>query len=188
MIIKEEKDKLVTRIWKTKKARMNAEERLLVTNNILQWLMLCYTLLITFLSVFSLIQSIDWLNYTIVISSITITVLSIFINSKNYVQRAYEMRINYTKLGELEYELTVIDDSLLSSNILVNLNKKYQELLRGVENHKEEDYSKIENKFSMIQKTKIFFVKAIVMLAFLIPLSIFVEIIIVYLEIKKATP
>lgn len=188
MILEDEKDKLVSRIWKTKKARMNAEERLLKINNTLQWLMLCYTLLITFLSVFSLIQSIDWLNYSIVISSIAITVLSIFINSQNYVQRAYEMRLNYTKLGEIEYELTVIEKTLLSSQTLIDFNKKYQELLREVENHKEEDYLKVENKISKIQRAKLFFIKIMLMSAFLVPLIVFVKIILVYLEIKKATP
>lgn len=169
-MLDEAKKKLENRIWTTKKARMNAEARLINTNKVLQWLILYYTLLITFLSVFSLIKTdVVWVNYSIVISSITVTVLSISINSQNYIQRASEMRINYTKLGELEFELACMDSKSLSSKDIVNVNNKYQELLRNIENHNDMDYLKSKDNHSWGYHFKFYGMQFLIFLGFALP-------------------
>lgn len=169
-MLDEAKRKLEDRIWTTKKIRMNTEQRLININKVLQWLILYYTLIITFLSVFSLIKSdVVWINYSIVISSIAITILSIFINSQNYIQRSNEMRMNYTKLGELEFELTCMDSKNLSSKDIVNVNNKYQELLRNIENHSDMDYLKLKNSNTWKYCFSIYIIRILIFLGFALP-------------------
>jgi len=146
------KEMLGNRIYTTKKIRMNLEERLVVTNSFFQMLIVYYSLVVAGFSMLALIKSVDWINYVLVLSSISITVLSVYLSSQNYIQRANDIKNNYTKIAELEIQIELLVDDELTDTNLNRINCEYQELLRQVENHRKIDY-----EHTLKKKPKIFY-------------------------------
>lgn len=133
---------LSDRIYKTKKNRIMLEERLISTNKFYQVLIIYYSLVIVSFSILALIKPIEWINYVLILSSISITVISVYLSSENYIKRANEIKSNYTKIAELEIQNELLIDDQLTADNLNAINCEYQELLRQVENHKTIDYEK----------------------------------------------
>lgn len=140
------KETLCNRIYKTRKIRMNLEERLISTHDFYQMLVVYYSIVLAGFSILLLIKSVTWINYVIIIASISITVLSVYLSSQNYVQRANDIKNNYTKITELEIKLELLENEELTASNLNNINVEYQELLRQVENHNSIDYERTLDK------------------------------------------
>jgi len=187
---KEEFIKLENRIWKTYQSRIKAATRLLESNKCLDFFSAYYTISLSILSVFTLINDNKIVAYFSALTSIVVMGLVFYGNSMNYKDRYINMKNNYLKLGDLYYEC--LKEKIKNNYDLHAIYNKYSELLNNVENHTTNDYRKYQyndleekNKMSFISKTiyitKWLFCKTIILFAFITPLIMIIySIIIIY--------
>lgn len=131
---------LSNRIWTTKKSRMNAEARLLKTNDFLQFIIVYYSAWVIGISLVAIFIPRDWLNFSSIVSSIMLSFASVYLPSQKYTDRANNLKENYTKLSKLEFELELLEDEGLTSESIKNISDSYQDIISQAENHKEIDF------------------------------------------------
>jgi len=131
---------LESKIWITRKCRINLSERLKKNNLFTQSLIVWYSFLLLALTIFDKSNSIFQDSYSLtLILSIGILVLSIFIMAMNYSERAIKAQILYT---QLDYLYSQVKSSTQSQQ---DLYKQYTDLINLTENHSEtNDYLKVK--------------------------------------------
>ena len=95
---------LENRIWKTYQSRIITATRLLNNSKLLDFYSTIYTICLTLLSVFTLINGDKLINYFSVFISIIVMGIVFYGNTMNYKDRYINMKDNYLKLGNLYYK------------------------------------------------------------------------------------
>ncbi|MEW5547720.1 SLATT domain-containing protein [Pseudomonas soli] len=123
-------------IWWTRKARIQAEKRLLANAFQAQLLLIWYSFLSAAVSIYYLkatasnFANVSWVAFSVLILSI-----SGFINGLSYKERANLIKECYESLQDL-YALAIKPDADIQ-----NISIRYQEILKTCENHEDIDYS-----------------------------------------------
>ena len=122
-------------IWFTRKARIQASERLSSNDNHSQILLVTYSIINTCLSVM-LIKKITLLgdntDLMLVIMSLIILVTSLVVANKNFKGRALSLKAHYIELQRLYFKATDAEDK---KEDLKQIREEYTKLLDIVENH-----------------------------------------------------
>jgi len=129
--------KLSDNIWFTRKARIQASERLLSNDNHSQILLVIYSIINTCLAVI-MIKDSNMLgcntDLALVIMSIVILVTSLFVTNKNFKSRSELLKNNYIELQSLYFEVLDAEKSG-NDETFTKVRKKYTLLLELSENH-----------------------------------------------------
>ena len=147
---KQDIEVLLRKIWITKKSRIEASERLNKKDEIFQILSVFYSIIIVALSIWN-IQIQDYSlqkksSFVILSTSIALSLFAMFITSRNYKERYFNLKINYIELDNLYSELKNITKvESVEITKFMEINKKYNDLLKYVENHSTYDYLKVMN-------------------------------------------
>jgi hypothetical protein len=128
-------NKMKDNVWWTRKARIQAESRLLKSHKLTQTLLLWYSLASVFVAVTLLKFSDFSSNIDLLFTCFSIFILGVTLFSSNaqYVQKADAFKGNYIALQHLYFELCEIDPPTKAHQ------EKYQDLLNSTENHQEVD-------------------------------------------------
>lgn len=112
-VIKNRLDSLSNKIWITRKARINAEERLEKFDFLTQMLINYYTLVIVGLSIWTLYDESNakLISVITIIASVLLFGLSIFVNARNFKIRSLTFKSCYIKLDEIYNECELLKDS-----------------------------------------------------------------------------
>lgn len=135
-------EKLKVNIWKTRKARINTSERLYGQERHMQYFNIYYTCVIVALSIYSLAKPSYALSIATVMSSVILTILSVYLNSQRFSQRAGELKVNYIEMHKLSLKLEHLSNS--DTEQLCEIEDKYCELLHQCENQREIDYFRLK--------------------------------------------
>ena len=134
----EEFIRLENNIWKTYQSRIKAATRLLRSSKLLDAYSALYTICLTLLSVFTLINGDKLINYFSIFISIVVMGTTFYGNTMNFKDRYINMKDNYLKLGDLYHEC--LTQKIENKFDIKHIYAKYSELLHTVENHTEYDY------------------------------------------------
>ena len=171
--------KLENRIWKTYQSRIKTATKLLNNSKLLDIYSTVYTICLTLLSVFSLINDDIIISYFGVFISIIVMGIVFYGNSMNFKDRYINMKDNYLKIGDLYYEC--IKNRINGEYDINEIYSKYSILLKSVENHTKDDYTEYlfsdnneRKKLTITQKIlylcKAIFNKTLKLIIFLIPI------------------
>lgn len=159
---------LENRIWKTYHSRINTATRLLNNSKLLDFYSTIYTICLTLLSVFTLINEDKLINYFSVFISIIVMGIVFYSNTMNYKDRYINMKDNYLKLGNLYYRC--LSEKISKSYNMEKIYEEYSNLLNTVENHSRNDYLSYQlndnnekKNVSFVQKN-IYWIKSIMIL------------------------
>lgn len=125
-------------VWWTRKARINAEKRLLENQKKIDYLLLWYSLSAVFVSIWQIYSPADsnqpFSSMIFTCFSVFILALSLLNGNCKFSGRAAQFKDNYIALQRLYYKIK-------ESNSLENQNhQEYEKLLNVSENHEEIDY------------------------------------------------
>jgi hypothetical protein len=137
------------RIWKTKKARMEAEERLNKYNFLSNLLVNYYTFFVLAFSIWTLISEDTDISLLTVIASVGLFGVSLFLSYVGFREKAIQFKDSYQRLDELDIDVksllrksnTITVEELI--NILNSYEKKYNEIISKTDNHSSIDYQKL---------------------------------------------
>ena len=138
----EEFFKLENRIWKTYNSHINAAKRLEKQASLVDLYSTMYTICMTILSVFTLINENKIFGYLCVAISIVVTGLAFYSNTMNYKDRYIKMKDNYLKLGDIYYDC--INERISGKYDIQKIYDRYSDCLYTVENHSSFDYLKYQ--------------------------------------------
>lgn len=130
--------KLSDNIWFTRKARIQASERLLSNDHHSQLLLVTYSIINTCLAVILIKDSAILGGNTdlaLVIMSIVILVTSLFVTSKNFKGRAESLKNHYIELQKLYYKALDAEESSDKDSIRA-IREQYTDMLDLSENHR----------------------------------------------------
>ncbi len=155
------KNKLLRKIWLTRKSRIILSDRLRSLNEFYSFLNIYYSIIIISLSIWNLDGSKES-GILLLISSTSIGIYFVFINGKNYLERSIILRNHYIELGDLYSKL---DNNLTATTQdILEVEKTYNALLKNIENHDVIDYQNAlkcdpteYNKLDKLDKFCIFF-------------------------------
>lgn len=133
---------LKDRVWMTRKARINASERLLSLEKFIQYINIYYSCFICILSVYGLVIINDKIGIISTILSIILTISMVYLNSQRFGDRAQQLKNNYINLQKLYLKLDNIDENTIVD--LTEYNNEYIQLLSSCENHSSYDYYKVQ--------------------------------------------
>ena len=127
------KSTLTNKIWKTRKSRINASERLLAKAKYFELLNVVYSIFVIALSVISLLPNKS--NYAIfsTIGSTALAILVIYANTSGLRDRSYALKNNYISLHELLNKMESVDSS--DKEAIDGIAEEYTKLLNDCENH-----------------------------------------------------
>lgn len=147
-LIKEVKEKLRKKLWKTYQTRIITSERLEKKDKFYHKINVYYSLLIVIFSLFDVFgKEINIfgikiaeknLTFIILILSICSAIFAMFISSKGYKERSLNMKMHYIALKDLYYDLTLFEDN---KEQIKQVQTTYSNLLKTVENHSKYDYT-----------------------------------------------
>lgn len=129
---------LENRIWKTYQSRIITATRLLNNSKLLDFYSTIYTICLTLLSVFTLINGDKLINYFSVFISIIVMGIVFYGNTMNYKDRYINIKDNYLKLGNLYYKC--LNERINKNYDMEKIYEEYSNLLNTVENHSKYDY------------------------------------------------
>ncbi|CAH1211621.1 hypothetical protein PAECIP111892_03609 [Paenibacillus auburnensis] len=160
-VIKSRLDSLSNKIWITRKARINAEERLEKFDFLTQMLINYYTLVIVGLSIWTLYDESNakLISVITIIASVLLFGLSIFVNARNFKIRAITFKSCYIKLDEIYNECELLKDSPdnLRAEDITKIQNKYNKVMNSIENHTPMDYLRVLNNTSDISKSQLWY-------------------------------
>lgn len=130
-------DKLKTRIYITRKSRIEFSESLLEKHKSYSNLQIWYSVIIIFFTLLDDSIKFDFYNITL-ISSIILLILSVYMVSSNNLEKYHNIKNNYIKLGELEFECNYIKEEKDLKKLEIDYNKSLQFTI----NHDEYSYLK----------------------------------------------
>jgi hypothetical protein len=127
------------KVWWTRKSKIKAERRLLNLDTYSQILLLWHSVFLVFYSIYTLVNPVKSSSESaiMVALSVSILILTLFINNMNYKGRAMLLKQSYE-------QLSLIYTKAISSHghDLAQLDKDYQSILAASENHLELDFIK----------------------------------------------
>jgi hypothetical protein len=136
------KKKLERNIWRTRKCRINASERMLSNAKYIEALNIYYSIFVIIVSLISLTKHDNTLSIISLSCSIALTISIVYANATGYRERYSSLKQNYIELQLLLDQLSCIaDDDEDGIQIISN---KYAELLKVSENHIPLDYYKLK--------------------------------------------
>ncbi|MGQ8871154.1 SLATT domain-containing protein [Paenibacillus sp. TSA_86.1] len=169
---------LKRRLRTTRKARINASKRLRKKHELYEKTTHVYSVVILVLSIWFIGDngSDDYnlfVTKILLILSLALTFFTMYINTKNYKERASEFETNYqnldillNKIDRIESESIEIDNEMLKE-----LHREYEKLLLEKENHQDIDYmissDKLQEKFKIqicIYRLKTFLISLLVVI------------------------
>ena len=130
---------LSDKIWITRKTRIYTEQRLIRKNFFSQMLIIFYSCLLLFLTIWNLKYPNENINLFLVIGSIAVLITSISISSQKYIERSYALRNCYLNLDELYSKVKRAEISKDYDHIQ-QYESEYTANLLNVENHSDYDY------------------------------------------------
>ncbi len=131
--------KLSDKLWITRKTRIYTEQRLLWNAFWAQCIMIFYSSLLVFLSIWILVHPSHKLEIFSIFSSVTVLVASIFLSSQQYKERSLSIKYSYIKLDELASRAIRAENSN-DVNTLISIESEYSTILLNVENHTDYDF------------------------------------------------
>ncbi|MED4130706.1 SLATT domain-containing protein [Shouchella miscanthi] len=170
-----------SRVWVTKKARMEAEARMKFNDNISKGLVSYYTFVVLSFSIATLVIEDSNISLFTVIASVGLFGLSLIVSAKAYKEKAIRYKESYLNLNELEFDLKNLlrTDAVIGSDLVQEFRrceKLYTDILNRTDNHDDIDYFKTKLKHQMkiakLDKVKYYFNKTIKLL-FLVLLIFF---------------
>lgn len=153
--MEEKINSLKSNVWMTRKARINASERLLCLEKFIQYVNIYYSCFLCILSVYGLINKNDKIGIISTILSIILTISIVYLNSQNFGERSQQLKINYIALQRLYFKLDNYNLDESNIELLTQYHNEYTDLLASCENHSSNDYYRIqirENKINPISK------------------------------------
>jgi hypothetical protein len=172
MTVKEEQEQhtpeavfldLKRRVKTTRKARINASKRLRKKHELYEKTTNVYSVLILALSIW-FIGDTDTSQYNLyatkilLILSLSLTFFTMYINAKNYKERASQFETNYQNLDILLNKIDRIESEEIEikSDLLKELHREYEKLLLEKENHNDIDYMTSNDHLMRKFKVEIF--------------------------------
>ena len=142
------KQKILDKIWWTKKARIHSEIRLKQDAQLSQYLLIWFSFIVVCTSIYGLKYGLsNNIELGLIFLSIGILVISIIVNYSRFNERAMEMKKSYEMLNKLHDEATFLDER--------TINNEYRNILELSENHKEIDYlSALVNEYENLPEHK----------------------------------
>lgn len=142
-------------IWWTKKARIQAAERLLANDFHTQLILVWYSLFSVTVAIYFLKFSphSDFAQVSMVIYSVMILSASLFMSGRNFRERGMLMKQGHEQLNLL-YRKALTAENGSDHTALNAISEEYQNVVNSTENHKEIDYITAIVKLSL-QKEKI---------------------------------
>jgi hypothetical protein len=135
---------LKKRIKATRKSRLQASKRLRTDHNYYEKIINLYSLLLLVLSVWTLGAQDDEISTNILlISSLALTYLTMFLNIKNFKERAAKFESNYQDLDILTNKMDRYEASyeiIVNTALLKQLQREYEKSIVGNENHLDIDF------------------------------------------------
>lgn len=125
------------KVYITYKSRINAAERLKNTEKFIQGINIYYSIFMTVLAIYSVINNSNRLSLMITIFSVIITITIVYLASQKYGERAKSLKNNYIALSRLYACIQCKTEEELEK-----YNDEYRDLLDASENHSEYDYYK----------------------------------------------
>lgn len=144
-LIEKEFRHLKNRIKSTRKARIEASKRLRNKNDFYEKVLNFYSLIVLVLSIWFLNkEGAEGITATkiLLVLSLSLTFVTLFINSRNYKERAGNFETNYQQLDVLVNRI----DRFLTTNEELNtlklkeFQREYEKLIIGKENHTNIDF------------------------------------------------
>jgi hypothetical protein len=135
---------LKKRVKALRKSRINAAKRLRSRHEFFEKVTNIYSIVVLVLSVWFIGASDDGLIVakSLLMLSLSMTFLSMFLNSKNYKERAGMFETNYQNLDILTNKIERYGASgkLITEEELKNFHREYEKLIMEKENHKDIDF------------------------------------------------
>ncbi|MCY8045754.1 MULTISPECIES: SLATT domain-containing protein [Bacillus] len=177
---------LKRRVRFTRKARIKASQRLRNRHEFFEKVSYFYSLLVLIFSVWFLNMGNDVENLTatkvLLIFSLSLTFFTMFLNIKNYKERAGSFELNYQNLDILlnKIERREANPQPIEEHELKGLQREYEKLLLEKENHLDIDYylsdKKTQEKYAWKIKKHNFIDWVIKVLVLIYPLIIILAI------------
>lgn len=150
----EKLNSIKSNVWMTRKARINASERLLCLEKFIQYVNIYYSCFLCILSVYSLTNTNNKVGIISTIISIVLTIFIVYLNSQKFGDRAQQLKVNYIDLQKLYFKLDNLDENTTCN--LIEYQNEYTDLLSNCENHSSYDYYRIllrEKKINIKSKS-----------------------------------
>lgn len=145
-LVEKEFRALKNRIKTTRKSRILASKRLRDSHQYHEKVVHFYSLILLILSIWFLseknIELATFASKVLLIFSISLTYLTMYLNLKNYKERASNFENNYQVLDVLTNKLDRYEaqDKEIDINILKQIQREYEKSIIGSENHKDIDF------------------------------------------------
>lgn len=131
---KSELEKFKDNVWLTRKARINASERLIYANKFVKVLNVYYSCFLIVLSIIDILyEDLDFGSLSLIIT-IILTISLFFIDSQQFAERANSLKNNYIDMQKILFHI--------SNENIGEMKDYYLDLLSGCENHTNADYYK----------------------------------------------
>lgn len=151
---KSELEKFKDNVWLTRKARINASERLIYANKFIKVLNVYYSCFLIILSIVDILyENLDFGLLSLIVT-IILTISLFFIDSQQFAERAGSLKNNYIKMQKIIFHV--------SNENIDDMKDNYLQLLSDCENHTNADYYKVMLQSDYPIKTKVWnFIKYI---------------------------
>lgn len=131
------------KLWITRKCRIEASERVKKDNDLFQRLLVYYSIILVALSILDMQSKLNTSKSSllILISSVALSLFSMFVVSRNYNERYINLKNCYIELDKLYMILKEMENSNnIDSEKLETMVDCYNNILKCVENHNEYDF------------------------------------------------
>lgn len=148
---------LKRRVDITRRSRINAAARLRDKHEFYEKLSFFYSLLVLILSIWYMTGAGLIMTKVLLVASLSLTFFSMFLNIRNYKERASNVESNYQQLNVLLNKMQRLEANLdgLSEIKIKELHRDYEKLIVGQENHERIDYIKSTRELSKQHETEI---------------------------------
>ena len=130
---------LSDKIWVTRKARIFTEKRLKKNALLSELFIIVFSLLMVFSSIWNLKYPNQNINFLLICGAVALLVVSIFLSSQKFIERAHIMRNCYISLDELYLKVKNHEKSP-NPEAIVDYQKNYNDILLNIDNHSPYDY------------------------------------------------
>lgn len=132
-----DKQTFLRRLWLTHKARINASERLRTASKFARLLTSYYSAFLIICAVTSFLSRPSTLSFIMQLSlSLAVFTASLYIPALRMDERAEAFKRNYIDMDDVQADVEDAEEAAQ----LVELRKRYNQLLQGCENHSTADY------------------------------------------------
>lgn len=123
----------------TRRARMEAADRLIASERFIQNINVYYSCFSVILSVFCLLNNNIILSVISTILTAILAISIVFLNAQHYGQRSHQFHNDFLELYQLLFDIDTAIRQKQYSNTC-ELEKRYIDLLKSIENHTQQDF------------------------------------------------